>query len=57
MFKALNIQRRVFRPEAVVAKGAEGLALAMRVLFELPQCRSKPRPPPELVKGHSHPRD
>lgn len=55
MFKALNYQRRVFRPDAAVAKAVEGLELAMRMLFELSQCRSKPWPPRELGEGHSHP--
>lgn len=44
MVKALNIQRRGFGPNAVVAKGVKGLELATRMLFELSHGRSKPGP-------------
>lgn len=53
MFKALNIQRE-FGPDAVAAKGVKGHELAMRMLFELSQGRSKPGPAGP-VKGHSRP--
>lgn len=51
VFKALNIQRGEFGPNAVVAQGVGGLELAIRMHFELSGGRPKPGPSHKLGEG------